>query len=353
MFSIDDYDYDLPRELIAQKPADKRDESRLFNLKRGSSEFKHFRFKDIEGLITENDLLVVNNTKVIPARIFGKKESGGKVEIFILDYLSGLESYNESGIFECECLLRASRRPKPGSKIIINDNFYAKVKEYRQKHVLISFISSNDVLNDIDEAGNLPLPPYIKRDKNVNLDDDKLRYQTIYAKKSGAVAAPTAGLHFSKDLIQRIKEKGADFAEITLYVGYGTFSSVECKDIRDHKIHTEDFYIEKNQARKINEAVCAGKRVIAVGTTSVRTLEFCADENGLVKPGKGECNLYIYPGYKFKIVKSIITNFHLPKSTLIMLISAFSDLDTIKDAYKEAVNEKYRFYSYGDSMFIE
>ena len=353
MFSIEDYDYYLPEELIAQEPADKRDESRLFHLKKEEKEFEHLRFRDIIDHVNENDIFVINNTKVVPARIFGKKETGGRVEILILDYINGLKSYNENKVFECLCLLRASRRPKPGSKIYIKEDFFAEVLEIKDKYVKMAFKSDSDVLKAIDDAGSLPLPPYIKRKENKNREEDKLRYQTVYAKNKGAVAAPTAGLHFTDELINKIKQKGAGFAEITLYVGYGTFSPVESTDIRDHQIHTEDYYIDKIQAEKINAGVRQGKRIIAVGTTSVRTLEFTADENGLVKSGSGKCNLFIYPGYDFKIVNAMITNFHLPKSTLIMLISAFSDLETIKKAYSKAVQEKYRFYSYGDAMFIE
>ncbi|PID77892.1 MAG: tRNA preQ1(34) S-adenosylmethionine ribosyltransferase-isomerase QueA [Deltaproteobacteria bacterium] len=353
MFSINDYDYELPVDLIAQKPSDKRDNSRLFHFNREDKAFSHLKFKDILGLIGKDDLFVVNNTKVVPARLFGKKETGGKVEIFILDYLGGLESYIKTGNFQCDCLLKSSRRPKIGSIIIIDDDFYAKIISMKGKHVSICFTGRGDILRKIDELGNLPLPPYIKRGKNNNFAYDKLRYQTVYAKKNGAVAAPTAGLHFTEELIDEIRKKGADFAEITLYVGYGTFSSVECEDIRKHRIHRESYHIGSHQAEKINKSIESGKRIIAVGTTSVRTLEFAADEKGFVRSGKGTCDLFIYPGYKFKVVNGLITNFHLPKSTLIMLVSAFSDIKTIKSAYLEAVEKKYRFYSYGDAMFIE
>lgn len=353
MFSIEDYNFDLPEELIAQKPADKRDESKLFHLNSREKFTEHLRFRDIAGHLSENDILVVNNTKVVPARIFGKKETGGRVEILILDYVDGLKEFNENGVFKCRCLVRASRRPKPGSRVYINENFYAEVVKLDGKYVELSFFSSNDVLKEIDNAGNLPLPPYIKRDENKNSSEDKLRYQTVYAKNKGAVAAPTAGLHFTDELMAEIRSRGVEIAEITLYVGYGTFSPVECDDIRDHDIHTEEYYIEKSQSEIINNAVKNGKRIVAVGTTSVRTLEYACDENGFVNSGSGKCNLYIYPGYKFKIIGGIITNFHLPKSTLIMLISAFAGHDTIMDAYEEAIENRYRFYSYGDSMFIE
>ncbi|MGM0418776.1 MAG: tRNA preQ1(34) S-adenosylmethionine ribosyltransferase-isomerase QueA [Thermodesulfobacteriota bacterium] len=353
MYSIEDYDFNLPAELIAQNPADKRDESRLFHLNRKAEKFSHLKFADITDLLSENDLLVVNNTKVIPARLFGTKKTGGKVEILILEYLKGIENLNKTGFFESLCLLKSSRRPKPGSEIKINDNLYAEVQDLNGKYAGLRFVSSTDVLKEIDKAGNLPLPPYIKRENNENTKNDRIRYQTVYAKNDGAVAAPTAGLHFTDELISQLKKKGVSFAEITLYVGYGTFSPVECEDIRDHEIHTEKFYIEQSEAEKINTAVKDGKRVVAVGTTSVRTLEYASDKKGFIKPGAGQCNLFIYPGYRFKIVKSLITNFHLPKSTLLMLISAFSDIEIVKKAYAEAVQQGYRFFSYGDSMFIE
>jgi S-adenosylmethionine:tRNA ribosyltransferase-isomerase len=353
MYCINDYDFYLPQELIAQNPAEKRDESRLFLVSGGNCGFSHLKFKDIHSFLGKNDLLVVNNTKVVPARLFGKKESGGKAEILILDYLEGLKSFEEKGFFECFCLVRASRRPKQGSKIYITQNLLAEVKEINEKKVRLLFRSDKDVLKEIDMAGELPLPPYIKRKDKKNLESDKSRYQTVYAKNKGAAAAPTAGLHFTDELIEKIKNKGADFAEITLYVGYGTFSPVECEDIRNHNIHRENYFIDNKNALKINEAVKEGKRIIAVGTTSVRTLEYACDENGFVKSGEGCCDLYIYPGYKFKIVDSIITNFHLPKSTLLMLVSAFSGFELIKKAYREAVEKKYRFFSYGDAMFLE
>lgn len=353
MFLINDYDFYLPESLIAQNPSEKRDESRLFHVSGADQEFRHLEFQDISTLVSKNDLFVINNTKVVPARLFGRKESGGKVEILILDYLEGLESFEKNGMFECYCLVRASRRPKINSRLLITESLSAEVKEIDDKKVKLLFTSEKDVLKEIDTAGELPLPPYIKRQDRKNLDSDKSRYQTVYAKNEGAAAAPTAGLHFTEELIQKIRDKGADFAEITLYVGYGTFSPVECNDIREHNIHREKYFIDKENASKINEAVKSGKRIIAVGTTSVRTLEYACSENGFVDPGEGLCDLYIYPGYRFKIVDSIITNFHLPKSTLLMLVSAFAGFDLIKKAYKEAVEKKYRFFSYGDAMFLE
>jgi S-adenosylmethionine:tRNA ribosyltransferase-isomerase len=353
MYFINDYDFFLPPNLIAQNPAEKRDESKLFHVSVENQKFKHMQFRDIHSFFGKNDLLIINNTKVVPARLFGKKESGGKVEILILDYLEGMESLDKKGFFECFCLVRASRRPKVNSKLYITGNLIAEVKEINGKKVKLVFTSQKDVLKEIDLAGELPLPPYIKRENKKNFESDKLRYQTVYAKNKGAAAAPTAGLHFTEELLEKIKKNGADFAEITLYVGYGTFSPVECDDIRDHNIHKEKYFIDNENALKINEAIKNGKRIIAVGTTSVRTLEYACDENGFVKSGDGCCDLYIYPGYKFKIVDSIITNFHLPKSTLLMLVSAFAGFDLIKKAYLEAVEEKYRFFSYGDAMFLE
>jgi len=351
MFSIESYDYHLPEELIAQHPASEREDSKLFHYQRSSDEINHLKFCDIENILTENDLVVINNTKVVPARIYGKKDTGGKVEIFILDYVDGLNNYRDEGHFRCKCLVRASRRPKFDSYIYINESLRARVLDYSLDHAVLEFESEKDVAEEIDRAGSLPLPPYVLRDEVSK--EDMTRYQTVYAKNQGAVAAPTAGLHFSVELMEKLKKKGIRFAEITLYVGYGTFSPVKCDDIRDHKIHMERFEIKKDEADIINDTIKCGGRIVAVGTTSVRTLEFAAGENGFIDKLEGNCGLFIYPGYEFKIVKAMITNFHLPKSTLIMLISAFAGIDTIKKLYETAVLEQYRFYSYGDAMFIE
>ncbi len=352
MFSLSDYDYNLPEEYIAQKPAPCRDRSKLLFLDRKTGEIAHHEFFDISDFISSKDVLVINNTKVIPGRLFGKKDTGGKAEVLILDYAGGARKESDKGAFTCECLVKAPKPPKPGSFILFDKELKAEVIRAKEGICMLRFSCPGNFEDLINETGHVPLPPYIKRNDNGNDSlDDKTSYQTIYAVCNGAVAAPTAGLHFSKELLETIRSKGAGIAEITLHVGYGTFLPVRVEDIRKHKIHSERFEISEDAADTINKAKAAGGKVIAVGTTCVRTLEYSSDSAGKIFAGSGKCDLFIYPGYSFKAVDAMITNFHLPKSTLIMLVSAFAEREKVLSAYREAIYKGYRFYSYGDAMF--
>ena len=357
-YSLIDYNYDLPQELIAQKPAAKRDRSRLLFLRRRTAEVSHHLFYELCDFLLPSDVLVVNNTEVIPGRLFGRKSTGGKVEALILDYAG---SYKKTGSYKkkeknkgfvFECLLRASKRPKPGALFIFDQGLKAEVINFRDGIHTLRFFYDGDFKSLLYRIGNIPLPPYIKRNGGISPCDDSKSYQTVYARQKGAVAAPTAGLHFSKKLLEKIQSIGVKIVEITLHVGYGTFLPVRVSDIRTHKIHSEQYYISKNGAATINHAKAKGRRIMAVGTTCVRTLEFASDNNGNVSYGSGNCDLFIYPGYRFKVVDAMITNFHLPQSTLLMLVSAFAGRKNILSAYNEAIKERYRFYSYGDAMVI-
>lgn len=355
MYLTQHYDYDLPEKRIAQTPSQKRDCSRLLYLHRDSGEMSHHRFKDLTDLLLPSDLLVVNNTKVIPARLEGKKETGGHVELLILKY-PDTQAKDGTGIEKkrvvCECLIKASKRPKIGSWLLFGNGQKGQVVKHDANISFVRFYCDNGFGHMIHQIGKVPLPPYIKRNHEDKKYDDADAYQTVYARQKGAIAAPTAGLHFSKKLLTRLKQNGLQVVEITLHVGYGTFFPVRASDIRDHQIHSEPYSISPDAAQKINQARKKGHRIVAVGTTCVRTLEFMTDRNGVLSAGKGDCDLFIYPGYRFKIVDAIITNFHLPKSTLLMLVSAFSGRDRILSAYEEAIARKYRFYSYGDAMLI-
>jgi S-adenosylmethionine:tRNA ribosyltransferase-isomerase len=352
LFLLSDYDYELPEEYIAQKPAPFRDRSRLLFLNRTTGAVSHHQFLDVCDFISSNDVLVINNTRVIPARLFGRKDSGGKAEVLILDYAGGLMEKTDKSSFICECLVKSSKQPKPGSFILFEKELKAEVINAKEGICLLRFSCPGNFTDLLNETGHVPLPPYIKREDSNELCDDKRFYQTIYAAYNGAVAAPTAGLHFSKELLEMIRLKGVKIAEITLHVGYGTFLPVRVDDIREHRIHSERFEIPQNAADIINDAKAAGGKIVAVGTTSVRTLEYSSESNGKVVSGSGKCDLFIYPGYKFKVVDAMITNFHLPKSTLIMLVSAFAGREKVLSAYREAIYKGYRFYSYGDAMFI-
>jgi len=292
--------------------------------------------------------LVVNNTEVIPGRLLGHKETGGKVEALILDFENGCR--NNDLIFKC--LVKASKRPRPGSQLCFDQNLTAKVLEYSDDICRLQFFCDTDFEKILYRIGRLPLPPYIKRDCAEIREDDRISYQTVYAEQKGAIAAPTAGLHFTQKLFKEIKTRGITVVNITLHVGYGTFLPVRVKDIREHQMHSESFNISKECADIINSAKAAGRRIVAVGTTCVRTLEYASDNSGIIHPGRGECDLFIYPGYQFRVADAIVTNFHLPCSTLLMLVSAFAGRRQILDAYQEAIINNYRFYSYGDAMFI-
>ncbi|BBE31605.1 S-adenosylmethionine:tRNA ribosyltransferase-isomerase [Tepiditoga spiralis] len=335
LYDLESYNYELPEELIAQTPVEPRDSSRLMVINKENKTIKHEVFKNIVEYLNEGDLIVVNNTKVIPARLYGYKETGAKIEILLLEKLSNENNW--------KALVRPGNKIKKGNVLIFSDKLKAKVIEHLKDGSRILEFIGEDIWREINNIGEMPLPPYIHKKL-----ENKNRYQTKYAKIEGAVAAPTAGLHFTPNLLNNLKEKGIDIEEVTLHVGLGTFRPVNTKDIRDHDIHEEYYSISKELISKIEETKKNGKRVIAVGTTVVRTLESYAKTNKL----SGNTNIYIYPPYDFKIVDALITNFHLPKSSLLMLVSAFAEYNFTLKFYNEAVKEKYRFFSFGDSMFI-
>jgi S-adenosylmethionine:tRNA ribosyltransferase-isomerase len=353
MYNLTDYDFHLPEHLIAHTPSGRRDESRLLCLDRKTGQIEHRIFSHIADCLTEGDVIVMNNTRVVPARLFGVKDSGGKAEILILDYPGGMARLSETGFFQSPCLVKASKRPKIGSFIRFGDDLSAEVLAASDGVHELRFHSRGDFEMLLAEKGAMPLPPYIRRASEDPLAKvDRETYQTVYASEKGAVAAPTAGLHFTSHLLRKIREKGVETAAITLHVGYGTFVPVRVSDIRDHVIHSERFHISETSAAVINRAMADKRRIIAVGTTSVRTLEYSFKKHGTIAPGSGVCDLFIYPGYTFQVVDAMITNFHTPQSTLLMLVSAFAGRETIRDAYKTAVAEQYRFFSYGDAMLI-
>lgn len=338
------YYYDLPEEQIAQTPIEPRDHSRLLCYNRKTEKIEHKHFYDILDFLKPGDVLVVNNSKVLPARLFGfKSTTGAKIEILLQKRID-LKNW--------EVIAKPQKRLAVGAEIVFNENikcFVTEIGDYGSCKVRFEYSDDKPFEAHLIEIGTMPLPPYIKEKlKNQN------RYQTVYAKVDGSSAAPTAGLHFTKELIEKIKAKGVEFVEVLLHVGLGTFRPVKEDNIKDHEMHSEYFEISPEVADTINKAKAEGRRVIAVGTTSIRVLESGVDENGKLQPQKRETKIFIYPPYKFKMVDALITNFHLPESTLIMLISAFiGDIDKTLDLYKLAVNEKYRFFSFGDAMFIE
>lgn len=338
--NVSDFYYDLPEELIAQTPIEKRDESRLMVLNRANQTIEHKTFKDIIDYLEPGDCFVRNNTKVIPARLYGKKATGAKIEFLLLNRIEG-------DIWEC--IVRPGHKLKPGTEVEFGDGILkAKVLDVMEGGTRKVEFKYEGIFNEIlDKIGLMPLPPYIHE----SLKDND-RYQTVYAKYEGSAAAPTAGLHFTPELFEKIKAKGIDVANVTLHVGIGTFRPVKVENVEEHHMHSEHFYIKQEDADKINNAKKNGKRVIAVGTTSCRVLETIADENGMVKPTEGDTQIFIYPGYKYKCLDGLVTNFHLPESTLIMLVSALAGRDYIMKAYNEAVKERYRFFSFGDAMLI-
>ena len=339
---VSEFNYNLPEELIAQVPIKNRDESRLMVLNRKNQTIEHKVFKDIIDYLEPGDCLVRNNTKVIPARLYGKKETGANVEFLLLNRIQG---------DEWEVMVRPGRKLQVGTKVSFGEGILnAEILENLAGGNRRVKFTYDGIFNEIlDQIGLMPLPPYIKERLK-----DKDRYQTVYAKYEGSAAAPTAGLHFTDELFEKIKQKGIDVANVTLHVGIGTFRPVKVEKVEEHDMHSEHFYIKQEDVEKINRAKQNGKRVIAVGTTSCRVLESIADENtGLVKAYEGDTQIFIYPGYKFKCIDGLITNFHLPESTIIMLVSALAGKDYIMKAYNEAVKEKYRFFSFGDAMFIQ
>ncbi len=340
-----DFFYELPEELIAQTPAEKRDASRLFVLDRVSGDFSHRHFYDIIDYLRPEDVLVVNASRVIPARLLGVTEkTGASMELLLL-------KMHPNG--DWETLVRPGKRAKVGARFRFGDVLCAEVVgmgEAGNRVVRFAYDTEKypNVYAVLDAVGNMPLPPYITKKL-----EEKGRDQTVYAKTEGSAAAPTAGLHFTPELLEKIKEKGIDIVELTLHVGLGTFRPVKVDKIEEHHMHAEHFVITEDAARRINERKKKGGRIIAVGTTSTRVLESVTDEQGTVHAMEGETKIFIYPGYRFKAIDALITNFHLPESTLLMLISAFADRETVMAAYAEAVKEKYRFFSFGDAMLIE
>ena len=338
------FDYHLPEPLIAQHPTARRAGSRLLHLDRDSGDMDHGEFADIIGFIRPGDLLVINDTKVFPARIFARRASGGAVELMLTQY-PGDEG-------RASCLVRPGRRLKDGEEIILDEDGNDTLMLHRDGELFAVSEGSIPVETAIARYGQIPLPPYIKRDSSGPGDEDRARYQTVYADRVGDVAAPTAGLHFDTSTIQTIRSTGAGFARVTLHVGPGTFQPVRVQEISMHTMEMEMYDVPAETATAVMETKLLGGRVIAVGTTVVRALESAA-RNEQLEPGKGKTDLFITPGYRFKVVDALLTNFHLPKSTLLMLVCAFGGTENVMAAYKEAVESKYRFYSYGDAMFIE
>ena len=340
--NVKDYDYDLPEELIAQDPLEDRSSSRLMVLDRQTGDVEHRHFTDILEYLHPGDCLVINNTKVIPARLFGVKEdTQAKIEVLLLNR-------KENDIWET--LVKPGKKAKPGTKLVFGDGLLTAevVDVVEEGNRLIQFHYDGIFEEILDQLGQMPLPPYITHQLK-----DKNRYQTVYAKYDGSAAAPTAGLHFTKELLQKVKDMGVDIAEVTLHVGLGTFRPVKVENVLDHHMHSEFYMVSQEAADKINRAKESGHRVIAVGTTSTRTLEAAADENGRLHETSGWTEIFIYPGYQFKVIDALITNFHLPQSTLVMLVSALAGREHVLHAYEIAVKERYRFFSFGDAMLIQ
>ncbi len=339
--NIKDFDFDLPEELIAQKPIEKRDASRLMVLDKNTGNIEHKRFYDIISYLNSGDVLILNNSRVIPARIFGKrKDSGGVVETLMLKALSDNK---------WETLVKPGRKALIGQRIEYGNSLEGIVVDIAEdgKRIIQFYHDSSSIYEVLDEIGNMPLPPYIKE----KLTDNE-RYQTVYSKHLGSSAAPTAGLHFTDELLSKLENKGVIIKYVTLHVGLGTFRPVKVDDITQHIMHSEQYFLPKDTHDAIVAAKLNGNKVICVGTTSVRTVESAFDDDFNIKSYSGDTSIFIYPGYKFKVPDAIITNFHLPQSTLIMLISAFAGREKVLNAYKTAINEKYRFFSFGDAMFI-
>ena len=335
-----DFDYNLPKELIAQYPAKERDACRLMVLDRKERTIRHRVFSDIADYFREGDCLVLNNTRVIPTRIFGKRKTGGKVEIFLLEKKNPI----------CEALVRPASRLREGERVMLEGGDEAEVLGKGRVGRLVRFDRPIDEI--LKEAGHMPLPPYIAREDK---ESDIFDYQTVYAEQEGATASPTAGLHFTKELIESIKEKSVNVCYITLHTSYGTFAPIKSEAIEEHRMHEEYYELPKSTAGRINQTKQSKRDVYSVGTTSTRVLEGCAEGDGtriVLNANRGNTDLFVYPGYRFKIVDHLITNFHLPKSTLLLLVSAFAGREFIFEAYRQAIRERYRFFSYGDAMLI-
>lgn len=335
-----DFYYDLPEELIAQTPVEPRNSSRLMVLPRNGGEIEHKHFYNLPEFLKPGDCLVLNNTRVLPARLYGTREDTGAVVEFVLLRQHGNKLW--------ECLAGPGKKAKTGYKFRFSDKLTATVTDVLEDgNRMIEFACEGDFFAVLDEVGQMPLPPYIKEKLK-----DKERYQTVYSKDAGSAAAPTAGLHFTKEMLESIKAMGVNIAYVTLHVGLGTFRPVKVEDVTQHKMHTEHYYIPEEAAKTINDTRKNGGRVICVGTTSCRTVESCAKKYGEIRECSGDTDIFIYPGFEFKCMDGLITNFHLPESTLIMLVSAFAGYDNVMNAYNTAVKEKYRFFSFGDAMLI-
>ncbi len=341
---INEFDYHLPENLIAQNPLENRADSRMLVLDKTNQKWSDEKFFDLPKFLKSGDVLVLNNTKVFPARIFGKTETGAKVELFLV-------RETENSVWEV--LAKPGKRLKIGKKIAFGEKLTAEVLEKTDDgKVIVKFQAKGNFDEILDEIGKTPLPPYIKREEKF-AETDRERYQTVFAKQRGAIAAPTAGLHFTPDVLEKIKNLGVEICEITLHVGYGTFEPVRVEDLSDHKVLPENFEIGEETAEILNRAKIEKRRIVAVGTTTTRTLESAISESGKFSAGRATANLTIIPGYKFKAIDAILTNFHLPKSSLLVLISTFGGHEFIMKAYDHAVRENYRFYSYGDCMFLQ
>lgn len=343
--NVTDFDYDLPEELIAQYPADKRDQSRLLVVHRDTDTTEDKHFYDILDYLEPGDCLVMNNSKVLPARIFGRKSTtGAKVEFLLIKRMEGDSVW--------ETMVRPGKKLHVGDRVVFSQEprLEAEIVGYGEDGTRLARFEYDGIFMEVlGQIGKIPLPPYIDRDSE---EEDKERYQTVYCKEEGSVAAPTAGLHFTRELLQKAQDKGVKLAYVTLHVGIGTFRPVKCDVVEEHTMHFEEYYIDAENAAIINGTKKNGGRIISVGTTSTRTLESAASEEGILSVGSGSTGIFIYPGYKFKLVDCLITNFHLPKSTLLMLISALYDREKILAVYREAVEKQYRFFSYGDACFF-
>lgn len=341
---ITDFDYELPDELIAQEPLKNREKSRMLVVNRSENHFRDGQFSDFPKFLKKGDVVVLNNTKVFPARLFGMSETGAKIELFLV-------RENEKKVWET--LARPAKRLKSGKKISFGENLSAEVLAKNEDgRVFVKFEANGDFDEILDQIGKTPLPPYIKREEPSDFDKDRERYQTVFAKQRGAIAAPTAGLHFTPQILKEIKNLGTSVAEITLHVGYGTFEPVRVLDLSEHKVLPEHFEISAETAEILNQAKAEKRRIIAIGTTTTRTLESAVSKNGKFVAEKDLADLTITPSYKFKAIDGILTNFHLPQSSLLVLVSTFGGYELIIESYKHAVASRYRFYSYGDCMFI-